>query len=372
MKRLISPANDGGLPYVNSDFNDILQAEHIKSYAAHLNGINDRGFGVGGSYDRGIVLQGCLASLTGANQTTLNLTDSMVYIPGATGTGDFYEAHPSIAISNYVVGSNLLYIIPDPNPTIETRIFRSGASLGVISKKYFTIVTSSPANQPYIQFLNGKTNRGYKRVLKYALSQLGEIFTTSNISDFDGVGQGVGDMYGFQLCNGVNGSYDLRGRFVLGYNNNESVLPVDNTSKIDFSTGTQTYDSTDIKNYGAIGNYGGGVRDLNSNLTDGREYYGSHRLNIGQMPTHNHNGSTGQVVGDMNHTHEVTSGDTYNGSSVNVRTGRGFNNPSAMSSGFVNGGSLQHTHNIPSQGSSFNHETRAPYMVMAYYQKISV
>jgi hypothetical protein len=366
MRRLISPANDGGLPYVNSDFNDILQKEHLLAYAGHLNSINDIGFVNGGNFDRGIVLQGCLATNPSALVTQFDFTSGLVYIPGATGTGDFYEPHPTIAISNYTVNTNLCYIIPDPNPTNENRLFRSGASLGVIEKKYFTVVTSVGATTPHIQFLNAKTRRRYKRVLKYALANVGDIFTTGNLTDFNSItGVGEGDMYGFQLCNGLNSSYDLRGRFAMGFDPTTLSNPVDATTVWNTTTSTQTYNGTDIKNYATIGNIGGG------RLTDGI-VYPSKVLIIPELPAHDHGSQTGGVIGDMNHTHEIVSGDNYNGSSANSRTGRGFNNPTTMSSGNVNGGTLAHIHSIPAQGSFNGHEIRSPYIVMAYYQKIAI
>jgi hypothetical protein len=362
MKRLLSPSPNGGLPYVNSDFNDILQTEHIKAYAAHLNSINDRPFGIG-NLDRGIVLQGCNVTATTPTSTTFNFTDSLVYIPGLTGTGDFYEASPSIATSGYTVASNLIYITV--TNVSESRAFRSGANQQVLVKGYFTVTTTLPST-PYIQFLNGKTRRNYKRVLKYALANTNDVMMTGNTSDFDlGTGIGDGDMYGFCLCNGLNSTFDLTGRFVMGFKNGAATTPVDNTTIWDTTTSTQTYNSTDVMNYGAIGNKGGG------RLTDGL-YYPSKVLIIPELPAHDHGSQTGGVIGDMNHTHEVVSGDSYNGSSANVRTGRGNNNPTAMSSGYVNGGSLAHIHAIPSQGSFNGHEIRSPYLVLAYYQKITV
>lgn len=362
MKRLLSPSPNGGLPYVNSDFNDILQTEHIKAYAAHLNSINDRPFGIG-NLDRGIVLQGCSVTATSPSSTTFDFTNSLVYIPGLTGTGDFYEASSTIATSGYTVASNLIYITITNGE--ERRNFRSGANEQVLIKGYFTVTTTLPST-PYIQFLNGKTRRNYKRVLKYALANTNDVMMTGNTSDFNlTTGIGEGDMYGFALCDGQNSTFDLTGRFVIGFKNGAATTPVDNTTIWDTTTSTQTYNSTDVMNYGAIGNKGGG------RLTDGL-YYPSKVLIIPELPAHDHGASTGGVVGDMNHTHEITSGTNYSGPSANSRTGRGFDNASTMTSGFVNGGSLAHTHAIPAQGSFNGHEIRSPYLVLAYYQKITV
>jgi len=378
MKRLLSPSPNGGLPYVNSDFNDILQTEHIKAYAGHLNAINDRPFGVGGSLDRGIVLQGCSVTATTPTSTTFNFTDSLVYIPGLTGTGDFYEASSAIATSGYTVASNLIYITV--TNTSESRAFRSGANQQVLVKGYFTVTTTAPAT-PYIQFLNGKTRRNYKRVLKYALANTNDVMMTGNTSDFElGSGIGDGDMYGFNLCNGSNSTYDLTGRFVIGFKNGAATTPVDNTTIWDTTTSTQTYNSTDVMNYGAIGNKGGG------RLTDGL-YYPSKVLIIPELPSHDHGSITNDPNVDLNHSHGsgADNGASFVHASGPANTDSGGNNRGldegsrryTAGTGFINNtiasnANLQHRHGIPSQGSFNGHEIRSPYLVLAYYQKISV
>lgn len=380
MKRLKSPVADGGLPYLNSDFNDILQKEHLKAYGSFLDGINDWQIDETGTnaQNRGIIMRGCRIVSSTSNSTTFDFTNSLIYMPTLTTDGDFYAPVDAININNYTIGhGGSLYIVL-ATATDETRIFRDGISKGAITDTRFTITSSQPSlSSTWIQFdwnaSLGKivTRRRYQRVLKYFTANTNDVMMTGNISDFDpSNGLGVGDMYGFALCNGSSGTYDLRGRFIMGYNKDESPTPVDNTSTINFSTGVQTYDSTDIKNYGQIGNFGGGIRDTNSNLTDGREYYGSHRLTSNQLATHTH---TGAVGGSGVHKHTIAAGSGFSDGGY-LRNGQpGSAGQGQLSvDGGGDGGSHTHTVTINNAGGNTNHETRAPYMVLAYYQKINV
>jgi hypothetical protein len=360
MKRLLSPALNGGLPYINSDFNDILQAQHIKAYAGHLDSINDRPFSNSGTLDRGIILLGCTPYNATSTSTTFDFTRSLVYLPKTVETGDFYEADPSIANSAYIVNSNVVYI--SINNTLESRVFRSGVNEYVLVKGYFTVSTTPPA-VPYIEFTNGTTKRNYKRVLNYFLGTTNDVMMTGDVSKFDSTGLGFGDMYGFALCNGANGTYDLTGRFVMGYKSGDPVTPVDNTTAWDASTLTQTYNSTDVINYGAIGNKGGG------RITGG-VYYPSKALTPAEMPQHNH---TGTVGGNGAHLHVIAAGGGA-GNGNYLRNGEPGNIGQGQSSvdGGGSGGAHTHTVTINNNGSSNAHEIRSPYLVLAYYQKITI
>ena len=55
MRRLLQNQFEGGLPYVNDDFNNILQNEHILSYTGYLDGMNDVPFGSGPTNSGAIV-----------------------------------------------------------------------------------------------------------------------------------------------------------------------------------------------------------------------------------------------------------------------------------------------------------------------------
>jgi hypothetical protein len=359
MKRLLSPSPNGGLPYVNSDFNDILQSQHIKAYAGNLDSINDRPFSNSGTLDRGIILLGCIPYNATSISTTFDFTRSLIYLPKTLETGDFYEADPSIANSAYIVSNNLVYLTI--SETFESRIFRSGSNEQVLVKGYFTVTTIPPAT-PYIEFVNGKTKRNYKRVLKYALANTNDVMMTGNTDDFNlSTGLGVGDMYGFALCNGLNNTYDLTGRFVMGFKNGSATTPVDNTTVWDTTTSTQTYNSTDVMNYGAIGNKGGGRLDTGV-------YYPSKVLIIPELPAHNH---TGTVDGNGAHQHIIAAGSgSANGSYL--RNGEPGTGGQLSVDGGGSGGAHTHTVTIHNAGSFNAHEIRSPYLVLAYYQKITI
>jgi hypothetical protein len=376
MKRLTSPVQDGGLPYLNSDFNDILQREHIKAYAGHLDAINDRPLG---SVDRhrGIVLKGCTVVSGDANTTVFNFINSLVYLPGLNAPGDFYEPSPSITNANYTVSSTggTVYIVPAPDVN-ESRIFRDGITKVAVTTKYFTVQTATPASDvTYIQFVYTPslnrvvTQRNYKRLLKYFTANNQDIFMTGNLSDFDTAsGMGYGDMWGFALCDGQNNRYNLRGRFVMGFDSTAPATPADATTIWDTATSTQTYNGTDVINYGAINNIGGG-RKLSATST---VYYPSKVLTIPEMPVHNHTGTSGLNSIDLDHYHAIGDfGDSAGGNFNSDIYGRGNITRKTRITGSPNK-SLDHTHSIPSQGGFNGHEIRSPYLVAAYYQKIIV
>jgi len=376
MKRLKSNPDDGGLPYINSDFWNILQNQHIKSYVAHLDSINDWQYGeVASNYkNRGIVLLGCNVINGSQNSATFDFTNSLIYLPGLTANGDFLEPDSSIANNNYTIAhSGSVYLVANTVNT-DSRVFRDGFNKVVIETKNFTITSTQPTSDvSYIEFtwisqINRLvTQRNYKRILKYNIFNTGDIQMTTNINDYDNTtGIGYGDSFGFALCNGQNGTFDLRGRFGIGYDPTTANTPADNSSLVN-NQNQITYDSTDVKNYGAIGNIGGGLKTPSTTLP-------SHRLTVNQIASHDHNGQTGNVVGDLSHTHDVPTRDSYlAGSEDNTAAGRGAARATKnVATTGVSSGNLQHTHTIQSQGGNANHETRPPYIVLAYYQKINV
>ncbi|MBL6446565.1 tail fiber protein [Fulvivirga sp. 29W222] len=147
---------------------------------------------------------------------------------------------------------------------------------------------------------------------------------------------------GWALCNGTNGTPDLRGRFIIGYN-------------------------PSVTDYNQPGNRSTG--GATNGKTGGSE---SVTLTQSQMPSHSHGNGTLYTQAAGNHTHTVPM-DQHGAGGSNVvysPTGQnGFNiaDPTTSTAG-------SHTHTIlgatATAGSSQAHENRPPYYVLAFIMKL--
>ena len=152
---------------------------------------------------------------------------------------------------------------------------------------------------------------------------------------------------GWALCNGGNGTPDLRGRFIISYDNRSSTTP-------------RVAGNNDI-NYGAIGNVGGST---------------SVSLSPAEMPAHSHTGIT-DPSGD--HTHSASFSAQYigaRGKTVGRNSGGGEDGADdeerTLSATVETDGSGDHTHTFTtsSTGSGNAHENRPPYYVLAFIMKL--
>jgi hypothetical protein len=278
MKRFINELTST-TPFINSDFHDILQEQHLIAYRAYLEGLNDVPNQGSGS-DRGIIIKGCQTTAVNFNaQTstytyTIDFTDSLVYFDG-----NFYTPKKDIIenITQTITGANpqgelgIFYIVP-LTETI-TRLFKSGLTQSFSTDYIFDVDPKStqPTTTPYIKFSFGGTSRRLSRLLRYNSANAGDIYTSYDATywttttatpyqiwrDFDNNGNGRNEMKGFQL------SHSLGGRFPVGYGPTYATTPQ--------SVGL--FDS----NYGLPGNIGGTI-----SLT----------FSSSQLPTHDHGGIT--------------------------------------------------------------------------------
>ena len=141
--------------------------------------------------------------------------------------------------------------------------------------------------------------------------------------------------YGWALCDGSNGTPDLRGRFIVGYNPNDT-------------------------DYNAIGRTGGAK--LVTLIT-------SH------MPAHNH-GGTLTTSSNGSHTHTATmayrgpDGSNHSNGNTHLCSAEGATGTDARGVSIKNSGSHNHTVTLTAQGSNQPHENRPPYYTLAYIMKI--
>jgi len=188
---------------------------------------------------------------------------------------------------------------------------------------------------------------------------------------FDGTGFGTGVLSGWALCNGNNGTPDLKGKFIVGYS--------EATGDVDYNT---------------IGKTGGEK---------------THTLSTAELPSHNHSGSsdsqnvsiTVNVSGDISgntgsnnrgHTHSyydeyypwqyISNGDGSDRRGIQIplvnngrNTGGESQNHTHSFSGSFSGsgtGSQNHSHTITVgyTGSGTAHENRPPYYTLAYIMKL--
>ena len=164
------------------------------------------------------------------------------------------------------------------------------------------------------------------------ISMLG---SNEKLKFFDENGKGFDEMIGWYLCDGRNGTPDLRGRFPVGYDNS--------------SSGSQ---------YSTVG------------MTGGEEYV---KLSNNELPSHSHQFSaTTNNSGSHNHRYkDVTYADgcdfpvpMYRG----IRSGSAHNRACQIER--YTDPSISHVHSVigttGSSGANVAHENRPPYYVVVY------
>jgi len=163
-----------------------------------------------------------------------------------------------------------------------------------------------------------------------------------SVTHFDVTGLGVNNQVGWALCNGANGTPNLKGQFIAGYD-------------------------PDVVDYNALDKIGGAA---------------THALSVAEMAAHDHGGGSGSASGgshshsgststDGNHGGHGTSSGT-GGPSGAIYHGDGTRGNHSHSVS-VSGGDHGHTIsvNINSEGSGTAHENRPQFYVLAYIKRIS-
>jgi hypothetical protein len=211
MKRLVR-FDIGGIPYVNTDFTDILQTEHLKCYSGLLDGMNQSSFT---GRNSGIVLKGCNIEAYSFGGYFMNFYDSMIYL-----NGEFYTYNSTSSQTVNITNDTFyLYAMATMSESRYLRDLTSTAS--VVESAYFTWSISEPASGQYIKFSSGGSSRYFKRILKYFTSRSGDIYISSSKEFFSATGLGFNDMEGFVMLNDKHKNIgpDYSGKFLRVFPN---------------------------------------------------------------------------------------------------------------------------------------------------------
>jgi hypothetical protein len=250
MKRLVK-FDIGGIPYVNTDFTDILQTEHLKCYSGLLDGMNHNSFT---GRNSGIILKGCdILNYDPTPFYQINFYNSMVYLDG-----EFYTYNSTSSTSEYIYNATFyLYAMATMSESRYLRDLTSTAS--VVESSYFTWSTSEPATGQYIKFSSEGTSRYFKRILKYFTSRSGDVYISSSKDSFSATGLGFNDMEGFVMLNDKNKNIapDYSGKFLrsvsVPYGSNDSGASLGLFNEYGAATVSLNFDSTPSHRHSSVG-----------------------------------------------------------------------------------------------------------------------
>lgn len=235
-----------------------------------------------------------LAIVKGCVENGNNISDGLVYIDG--------ELMPFKG----GLKQNQILIVE----SFEQREFENGASKDVLITRYATFGIGATKSYNWADFHRSVSN---KEITKRLVHQ-------GFIQDF------YGDIskipLGWYLCDGTNGTPDLRGIFVVGYDSR----------------------ATDYNQVGKTG----GAKDVT--------------LTVNQMPKHNHSGNTSV---DGNHSHSIERIHPYTGNPIGGGFDGGKNGFRAEIITTSTSGNHSHTFTTAEIGGSQAHENRPPFYVLA-------
>lgn len=251
MKKFITPVSVGGLPIRNEDLTDLLQNQLFginESYYESIQALTPQEVGIG----TGIIIKS-LDIVPGGNDNnyTINNVDSLVFIGG-----EFLRAS---ATQSQISFTQSVYIVPDTTIT-ETRAFADGQVRNATEEKKFRFQTGMPSGLNYIRIQPSLGPiRRVENLLFNIMSPVGEIKLVGSqavLNEFSlGTGLGSGKYRGWALCDGRNGTIDMRSRVPMGLNAQGAVsVPVSNPSPSQNNTGalgniggTQSYTLTEAQ-----------------------------------------------------------------------------------------------------------------------------
>jgi microcystin-dependent protein len=252
-------ADDGGRPFFNEDLL-LLQSELTESIAAQV-----RAFG------NAMVVIGCELS-PAVTPGNFNIAAGLVYLDGR-----FQRVEPvaDVTLPVYVISSGVVDV---------SRTYKTGAVKVAVKEYKAEIVTDEPGAGEYVT-INAVQDQYYKSILRNSIMPVGSILMTDSVVSFDtATGLGSGAWLGWALCDGQNATPNMKGRFVVGFDKDSANLPTNMAGL--------------VRNYGAVGNTGGGDTvtltqaqlpnvQINSGIFNNGGGYddGSTQDNIGTNPT---------------------------------------------------------------------------------------
>jgi hypothetical protein len=284
MKHLITPIANGGAPiYLDDLINGDL--ENKKAYEAILAGLDSK-----------IILSGVEVSnlLIG----TFDLSAGFVYLNGTVMEIPAYS------------GSYPIYI-HEATAVNDDRDFEDG-NTDTVATTRSAEYTATPSGDSIE--LNPTSGYYLETVIRRSAYNIGDVRLLTDLTDkFDGTGLGLDTSVerGFALCNGSNGTPDLSGKFLVGY---EDQL---------------------VNDYDTIGNTGGEEEHLLTGAESGTSEH-SHRVNGTQIDYT----TGGGTITDALRTNQTVSVDPPSQDSVEA-------------------------------DATQPHENRPPYYVLAYVMKVS-
>lgn len=236
---------------------------------------------------------GNLGIIRGAAVVGTTVSDGVVYINGEL-----------LEFRGAQLGTNVIIV-----EEVENRVFEDGTSKGVFVTRYATFGTAT-ISYPWVDFVRPKNLADLSKMQRV----VGEII--------DWFGNPTAVPIGWNICDGTNGTPDLRGRVTVGYH------------------------SADL-DYDTVGEIGG---EKTVTLTEA------------QMPIHTH---TASELAAGAHTHNIF---LKGGESDGGNSGRELRQVTELgvSKTVVTDSQGSHTHAITvnATGGGQPHENRSPYMVM--------
>jgi len=184
---------------------------------------------------------------------------------------------------------------------------------------------NSPPGGDYIVF-NPYTSQRHADVIARATAPVGDVKMRVALSDrFDNTGLGKWELLGWAICNGSNGTYDMRSRFPVAYDNRNS------------DPGGNLWDV----NYNTPGNTGGEK---------------NHTLTTSEMPAHRHTpASVGE--GDFGMVKKSVTGANTTAQLDSINSGTEPNVSAIFPMDTAGGGAA--------------HENRPPWKVLVFIQRIA-
>jgi len=293
------------------------------------------------SVSKWLVLNNWRKEYTSDNSNAEHVTimfDPMVENGSNVGIGQLIPNSKLTVNGNLTIGSNIA--APTDGVYIDGQV-RIGSGSGNTEKLEVDGNSNTTGTVDADEFVGrGVTPIG--GIIMYSGATDGTLFTGS------GLGVTGSKMEGWAICNGSNGTPNLRGRFIVGSTSGPNTGAPANASDID-----KLYDA----GYNVDGNGDSGEN--------------THTLAVGELPSHKHSGSTST---NGNHSHNVA-WDT--GSGGGYHSGPTNSSECASCAGnYVHNTDSKgnHSHNFTTDngtGGNGAHENRPPFYAVYYIMRIN-